>query len=65
MKKSNSNEVRARFLNTLLEIAEQVKKNSDSIDTNQVLQLIDMIIEVNSKDGRIFCGEDGSEWMSK
>ena len=46
--------VRERFLNTLLEIADQVKKNSNSIDTNQVLTLIYLIIEVDSNNGRIF-----------
>ena len=32
MKKLDSNLIQERFLNTLLEIADQVKKNSDSID---------------------------------
>ena len=54
MKNSEVNLVRERFLNTLLEIAEQVKKNLDLIDTNQVLKFIDLIIEVDSMDGRIF-----------
>ena len=54
MKNSNSTLVRERFLNTLLEIADQVKKNSDSIDSDQILQLIELIIEIDSKDGRIF-----------
>ena len=54
MKNSNSKLVRERFLNSLLEIADQVKKNSNSIDTNQVLKLIELIIEVDSNDGRIF-----------
>ena len=54
MNESNSKLLRERFLNTLLEIADQVKKNSDTIDTNKVLKLIEVIIEVNSNDGRIF-----------
>jgi len=54
MNESNSKLLRERFLNTLLEIADQVKKNSDTIDTNKVLKLIEEIIEVNSNDGRIF-----------
>jgi len=54
MKNLDSNLTRERFLNTLLEIADQVKKNSDSIDLNQVLKLIDMIIEVKSNNRRIF-----------
>jgi len=54
MKSSNSKLVRERFLNTLLEIANQVKKNSDSIDPDQVLKLIELIVDINSKEGRIF-----------
>jgi len=50
----NSELIQERFLNTLLEIANQVKKNSDTIDTNKVLKLIELIVEVDSKDGRIF-----------
>ena len=54
MKNPNSELLKERFQNTLLEIADQVKKNSNSIDTNQVLVLIDLIIEVDSNNGRIF-----------
>ena len=50
----DSDLIREKFLNTLLEIADQVKKNSDSIDLNQVLKLIDLIIEVKSNNRRIF-----------
>ncbi len=54
MNDSNSELIRERFLDTLLEIADKVKQNSDTIDTNEVLKLIDLIVEVNSNDGRIF-----------
>ena len=54
MNSSNSKLFRERFLNTLLEIADQVNKNSDSIDTDQILKLIELIIEIDSNDGRIF-----------
>jgi len=54
MNSSNSKLLRERFLNTLLEIADQVKKNSKSIDVNHILKLIDLIAEVNSNNGRIF-----------
>lgn len=54
MNNSNSKLLRERFLNTLLEIADQVKKNSNSIDSNQVLKLIELIIEIDSNNGRIF-----------
>ncbi|NVM46517.1 MAG: SIS domain-containing protein [Candidatus Lokiarchaeota archaeon] len=54
MNDSNSKLIQERFLNTLLEIADQVKKNSNTIDTNIVLKLIELIIEVDSNEGRIF-----------
>jgi len=54
MKKLDSNLMQERFLNTLLEIADQVKKNSDSIDLSQVLKLIDLILEIKSNNRRIF-----------
>lgn len=54
MKSSNTNLLRERFQNTLLEIADQVKKNSNSIDTTQVLKLINLIVEIDSNGGRIF-----------
>ena len=54
MKGSDPILVRDRFLNTLLEIADQVKKNSNTIDIKKVLELIDLIIKVDSNEGRIF-----------
>ena len=54
MKKLDSNLIQKRFLNTLLEIADQVKKNSDSIDLSPVLKLIDLILEIKSNNRRIF-----------
>ncbi len=54
MKNSNSKPIKERFLKTLLEIADQVKENSNSIDVNHILKLIDLIVEVNSNNGRIF-----------
>lgn len=54
MNNYNSKVIQERFLNTLLEIADQVKKNSDEIDTNEILKLIELIIEVDSNKGRIF-----------
>jgi len=46
--------VKERFLNSLLEIAEQVKKNSESINTNDILKLIELITQIASNEGRIF-----------
>lgn len=54
MKTISSTLVKERFLNTLLEIADQVKKNSESINTNDILKLIELITEVTSNEGRIF-----------
>ena len=54
MNSSNSKLLRERFLNTLLEIAGQVKKNSSSIDVDQILKLINLIVEIDSNNGRIF-----------
>lgn len=54
MKTISSTLVKERFLNTLLEIADQVKKNSESINTNDILKLIALITEVTSNEGRIF-----------
>ena len=54
MKNHDLNLIRERFLSTLLEIADQIKKNSSSIDSNQIIKLIDLIIEVKSNNRRIF-----------
>jgi len=54
MNDSGSAHIRERFLNTLIEISEIVKKSFNSIDTNQILKLIDLIAKIDSKDGRIF-----------
>ncbi len=50
----NHDKERERFLNTILEIANQIIKNSKTINTTHVLKLIDLIIQVNSNDGTIF-----------
>jgi 6-phospho-3-hexuloisomerase len=50
----NYDKVHDRFLNTILEIANQIIKNSKTINTKHVLKLIDLITQVNSKDGTIF-----------
>jgi len=63
MKRIDSNLTRERILNTLLEIADQVKKNSDSIDMNQVLKLIELILEVKSNNRRIFIYGAGRSWF--
>ena len=54
MNNLDSNLIRERFQNTLLEISDQVKENSNSIDMIQILKLIDMIIDIDSRESRIF-----------
>ena len=43
-----------RFLNTMLEIANQIIKNSKTINASHVIKLINLIIQINSNDGTIF-----------
>ena len=50
----SSNHIQERFVNTLLEIADLVKKNSSTIDINQIMKLIDLIVKINKNDGRVF-----------
>ncbi|MHA1439053.1 MAG: 6-phospho-3-hexuloisomerase [Promethearchaeota archaeon] len=45
---------RDNFSKIMLEIAEQVKKNSESINIDQIMQLIHLIIQINSENNRIF-----------
>ena len=54
MKKSDSTLIKDRFINTLIEIAEKVKNNSESIDMNNILELIELIVDIDLNDGRIF-----------
>jgi 6-phospho-3-hexuloisomerase len=54
MNDSNSNQIKERFLNTLLEVAEIIRKNSESIDTDQIVKLIELITKINSNNGRIY-----------
>jgi 6-phospho-3-hexuloisomerase len=54
MKDSNSSYIRDRFQNTMKEIAKLVEKNAESIDMSQILNLIDLIAEIHSKNGMIF-----------
>lgn len=50
----NYDKGRERFINTILEIANQIIKNSKTINTTRILKLIDLITQVNSEDGTIF-----------
>ncbi|MHA1491046.1 MAG: SIS domain-containing protein [Promethearchaeota archaeon] len=43
-----------RFINTMLEIANQVKINSEIIDTAQILGLIDLILQINDNEAMVF-----------
>ena len=50
----HSNNIKERFQNTMMEISEIIKKNYESIDTSQILTLIDMIVTINSKNRIVF-----------
>lgn len=54
MNDSGSSDILDRFRNTLIEIANIVEKNSESIDTSQILNLINAIAKIHSKNGKIF-----------
>ncbi|MFX0011918.1 MAG: SIS domain-containing protein, partial [Candidatus Hermodarchaeota archaeon] len=42
------------FQNTMIEITEIIKKNLESINTSQILKLIDLIVTINSKNRIVF-----------
>lgn len=48
------NSDKKRFVETMLEIANQVKINSEIIDTAQILQLIDLILKINDNEAMVF-----------
>ncbi len=48
------NSDKKRFVETMLEIANQVKINSEIIDTAQILQLIDLILQINDNEAMVF-----------
>jgi 6-phospho 3-hexuloisomerase len=43
-----------RFLMTLKEIIDQIKLNSNVIDIQNILELIDLILEINNDDQKVF-----------
>lgn len=48
------NSDKKRFIETMLEIANQVKINSEIIGTAQILQLIDLILQINDNEAMVF-----------
>jgi len=50
----NEDQTKKRFLSTILEISNQVKRNSEIIDTNSVLKLINFILEIHKGKNRVF-----------
>lgn len=50
----NEDEIKEIFHKTMIEIANQVKKNEQMIDTNKIAQLIDLILRVKDSDSRVF-----------
>ena len=49
-----SEKERIRFIETLVEIANQIKTNSTLINTEDVIDLINLILEINSNNSRVF-----------
>jgi len=54
MSKEQKEEVKNRFFDTMLEIANQVKKNSEIIDFKEVHQLLYLIMQTNTNEARVF-----------
>ena len=50
----NEDEIKEIFHKTMIEIANQVKKNEQMIDNNKIAQLIDLILRVKDSDSRVF-----------
>ena len=50
----NEEQIKKRFISTILEISNQVKRNSEIIDTNSCLKLINFIIEIHKEKNRVF-----------
>ena len=49
-----SEKKKERFFETLLEISNQIKINSELIDTDKVFKLIDLILQIHSEKNRVF-----------
>ena len=50
----NEEETKEIFHKTMIEIANQVKKNEQMIDNNKIAQLIDLILSVKDSDSMVF-----------
>jgi len=50
----NEDEIKEIFHKTMIEIANQVKKNEQMIDTNKIAQLIDLILRIKDSDSMVF-----------
>ena len=50
----NEDEIKEIFHKTMIEIANQVKKNEQMIDNNKIAQLIDLILRVKDSDSMVF-----------
>jgi len=54
MSKEQKEAVKKRFFDTMIEISNQVKKNSESIDFKDVHQLLYLIMQTNTNESRVF-----------
>ena len=50
----SSEKMKGLFYDTMLEINSQIRKNADSINKNDIIFLIDLIIEARNKKNRVF-----------
>lgn len=50
----NEREIKERFLKTMDEIANQVKKNAEIIDTDDINKLISLILKISAEGNRVF-----------
>ncbi len=54
MSKEQKEEVKKRFFDTMLEISNQVKKNSEMIEFSEVHQLLYLILQTHTNESRVF-----------
>ena len=50
----NDEEMKTRFTDTMSEITNQVRMNTESIDTSNILKLIKLILDIHEGGNRVF-----------
>ena len=54
MSKEQKEVLKKRFFDTMMEISNQIKKNSENIDFKDVHQLIYLIMQTHTNEARVF-----------